>query len=77
MALRKAYIKRHHEFIASVETGKTLERTPDDSLRYQSVTFSLVRALDKVEHSSIVPWMGFFACMDPGRYYLTFSQPQH
>lgn len=25
-----------------------LDRTPDDSLRYQSVMFALVRALDKV-----------------------------
>ena len=48
VALRKAYIKRHHEFIASIETAASLERTPDDSLRYQSVTFSLIRALDKV-----------------------------
>ena len=48
MALRKAYIKRHHEFIAAVESCTTLERTPDDSLRFQSVMFSLVRALDKV-----------------------------
>ena len=27
-----------------------LERTPDDSLRFQSVMFAIVRALDKVGH---------------------------
>ena len=53
MALRRAYIKRHHEFIASVQKCTTLERTPDDTLRFQSVTFSLVRALDKVWQSVI------------------------
>ncbi len=49
MALRKAYIRRHHEFIASMEDAPALlERTPDDSLRFQSVMFAIVRALDKV-----------------------------
>ena len=51
MALRRAYIKRHHEFLISVKSCTSLERTPDDSLRYQSVIFSLIRALDKVRRS--------------------------
>ena len=55
VALRKAYITCNREFIASIETGATLERTPDDSLRYQSVTFSLIRALDKVVHPCTLP----------------------
>ncbi len=63
MALRKAYIRRHHEFTASVETGATLERTPDDSLRYQSVTFSLIRALDKVAITFALPSPEFFGCI--------------
>ena len=53
VALRRAYIKRHHEFLISVKSCTSLERTPDDSLRYQSVIFSLIRALDKVRRSPV------------------------
>ena len=49
MARRKAYIRRHHEFIAALaDAPALLEGTPDDSLRFQSVMFAIVRALDKV-----------------------------
>ena len=54
--LRKAYIKRSHEFAATLQRGEKglrNERTPDDAMRYQSVMFALAKALDKARVSLV------------------------
>jgi hypothetical protein len=48
--LRKAFIRRSHEFAATLqrgEKGARNERSPDDAMRYQSVMFAMSKALDK------------------------------
>ncbi|BDA49627.1 hypothetical protein COCOBI_14-2470 [Coccomyxa sp. Obi] len=48
--LRKQYVQRQHEFVFALHRATEphlVDRTPDDALRYQSVMFALIRALDK------------------------------
>lgn len=49
--LRKQYVQKQHEFVFALHRAKEphlMDRSPDDALRYQSVMFALIRALDKV-----------------------------
>lgn len=49
--LRRQYVQKQHEFAFAMQRDTEphmIERSPDDALRYQSVMFALIRALDKV-----------------------------
>ncbi len=55
MQLRMQYVQKQHEFVFALHRAKEphmMDRTPDDALRYQSVMFALIRALDKVTQLS-------------------------
>ncbi len=54
--LRKQYVQKQHELVSALhraEESHLIDRTPDDALRYQSVMFALIRALDKVTPVSV------------------------
>jgi hypothetical protein len=56
--LRKQYVKKQHEFMFAMRRATEphlVDQTPDDALRYQSVMFALIRALDKVRPCDSAP----------------------
>lgn len=58
MQLRKQYVKKQHEFMFAMRRATEphlVDQTPDDALRYQSVMFALIRALDKVRPCDTAP----------------------
>ena len=51
LRLREAYLRVQHSANAEMSAGTDQymrSRTPDDSIRYQSTIYALVRVLDKV-----------------------------
>jgi hypothetical protein len=50
-----------------------LDRTPDDSLRYQSVMFALIRALDKVSVPHGRSIMRTYRCVRARSYFYAWS----